>query len=95
MALREPPAVFADDEGDVDELGWRPAEEIIQLQLTEGAGQEIVAADDFRHAHCVIIDDDGQLIGGRAVRFGDHKVAELLLDVAGHFAGEDIIDRAS
>ena len=86
--------VGADNERHVGELRRRPAEKLIEFKLPEGAGQQIVAAQHLSNAHRVIIDDDGQLIRGRAVGLGDDEVAKIGGEVAGLGAGDEVVERA-
>src|SRR5947207_9730175 len=74
----------------MSEFGRRPAEEFIQLKLPEGAGQQIIAAEDFGDAHRLIIDDDSQLIGRRAVGLSNHEIAEFGGDVGRLLAGDQV-----
>ena len=56
-----------------------PAERLIDLGLPRGVGQMIVAANDVRHAHVVVVDDDGEHVGRIAVRAQEHQVVEVLV----------------
>jgi predicted DNA-binding protein with PD1-like motif len=39
----------------------------------------VVAADDVGDAHVVVVDDDGQHVGGYAVRAQDDDIVEILV----------------
>ena len=52
-------AVFAVNERDVRELRRRPIERPIDHDLAGSIGQMVIAADNMRHAHVVIVDHDG------------------------------------
>ena len=52
----------------------------------------IVAANDLRHPHVVIIDDDGEHVGRIAVRAQEHEIVEILVgedDLALHLVVDD------
>ena len=39
----------------------------------------VVAADDVRDAHVVVVDDDGEQVGGRAVRAQKDEIVEIAI----------------
>ena len=45
----------------------RPVERAVDLRLAEGVVQMVVAADHMGDAHVVVVDDDRQIVGRRAV----------------------------
>ena len=47
------------------------------VHLPRRVVQVIVAADHVRDAHVHVVDDDAEVIGGRAVRAGDDEIVEL------------------
>src|SRR3546814_8298714 len=49
------------------------------MELTEGVVEVVVAADDMGHAHVVVVDDDRQHVGRRAVGTQQHEIVELLV----------------
>ena len=55
-----------------------PAEQPRELQLTAGGREEIVAANDVRHALDVVVDRHGELIRPVAVAIADQEIAALL-----------------
>ena len=59
--------------------GHVPAERLIDLRLPCGVGQMIVATNDVRDPHVVIVDDDREHVGRIAVRAQQHEVVELLV----------------
>ena len=92
VALRQLGAVGAVDQRDVriDRLG--PAHRADDRQLAEGVVEMVVAADDVGHAHVVVVDDDREHVGRRAVGAQQHEVVELgVLDR--HRALHPVVDR--
>ena len=92
MALGELGAVRPMNERDMRHRRNVPAEGLIDLGLPRGVGQMIVAANDVRHAHVVIVDDDREHIGRVAVRAQEHEVVEVLVgerDLALHLVVDD------
>ena len=79
VTLRQLGSVGAVDQRHVRELGRVPAERAIDLGLAEGVGEMVVAADDVGDRHVVIVDDDGEVVGRRAVGAQDDEVVELLV----------------
>ena len=77
MPLAELGAVGAVDQRDVRVDRLRPAHGLDDLELAEGVVQVIVAADHMRDMHVVIVDDDGQHIGRRAVGAQQDHIVEL------------------
>lgn len=58
--------------------------------LARRVGKMIVAADDMRHAHVVIIDDHGMHVGRVAVRTQNDEIIQVLVREA-HFALDLIV----
>ena len=56
-----------------------PAERVVDVLLPGGIGEVIVAADDVGDAHVVVVDDDGEHVGRRAVGAQQHEVVEVLV----------------
>ena len=79
VALGELLAVGAVNERDMGKLRHRPAEGLIELVLAKRIGEVIIAADDMRDRHVVVIDDTSQHVGRRAVSAQQHHVVELLV----------------
>ena len=80
------------DQRDMGHHRNRPVERLINVHLPRRIGQMIVAADDMRDAHVVIVDDDGQHIGRRAVRAQQHEIVEIVVrpgDAALHLVLDD------
>ena len=59
--------------------GHRPAERLVDVDLTGRIGQMIVAPDDVRDAHVVVVDHDGQHIHRGSVRSHEDAVVEILV----------------
>ena len=71
-----------------------PAERLIDLGLPRGVGQVIVAANDVRHPHVVIVDDDREHVGRIAVRTQQHEIVEIFVgedDLALHLIVDDCL----
>ena len=49
------------------------------MGLACGIGEMVVAADDMRHAHVVVVHDDGEHIRRSAIRTKQHKIVEVLV----------------
>lgn len=64
VAFGEAPPIGADDEGEVAE-GWEGETEVaIEDDLCGGGRQDVVTTNDVGDAHVVIVNDDGEGIGG-------------------------------
>ena len=57
---------------------YRPAERPVHEQMLRRGGQPLLAADDRIDLHQVIVDDDGELVGGEAVGFQEDLVLDRL-----------------
>ena len=91
VTLRQLGAVRSVDQGDVGEGRARPAQRIVDQALARGVVQMIVAANDVGHSHVVVVHDDGEIIGRRAVRTQQHQIVQVVgrpvhvaLDLIGH-----------
>ena len=82
MPLRQFGAVGAMDQRNMRHDRGAPAERLIDLHLARRIGQMIVAANDMRDAHVVIVDDDGEHIGRRAVGAQKDEIVEILVGPA-------------
>ena len=92
VALGELGAVRPMNERDMRHDRDIPAERLIDLGLSRSVGQVVVAANDVRHPHVVIIDDDREHVGRIAVRTQQHEVIEILVgedDLALHLIVDD------
>ena len=78
MALAELLAVGAQNHGEVGEGGNLVAEGLEHEHLARGVGEVVVAADDVGHAHLAVVDDGGEVVGGRAVGAHEDHVVKLL-----------------
>ena len=56
-----------------------PAHRFINVFLARGVGQMIVAANNLRHAHVMIIDDDGEHVGRRAIGAQQHEIVDVIV----------------
>ena len=59
------------------EFRHRPVERAVDLRLAEGVVQVVVAADHVRDAHVVIVDDDREIVGRRAVGAQQDQIVEF------------------
>ena len=69
-----------------------PAERGVDLALAKGIGQMIVAANDVRDVHVVIVHDDRQRVGRRSVGTQQDHVVELVVG-DGHGSLDRVLDR--
>ncbi len=72
-------AIWPVNERNVRHGRRRPAHEIVDRELTRGVRQMVVAAQDLRDAHVVIVNDHGQHVGWRAVAAKKDEVVQLLV----------------
>ena len=76
--------VGAEDEREVRVRGRRQAERPLERDLPRRRRQEVASADDLRDALRRVVDDDGELVGERAVGAPHdevaHRAGDLLLD---------------
>src|SRR3546814_1949549 len=70
--------------------GLPPVHRTYQRELAEGVVEMVVAANDVRHSHVVVVDDDSEHIGRRAVAPQQDEIVEfgildgdLALDLVG------------
>ena len=92
VAFRQFGPVGAMDERDMRHHRDVPAERLIDLHLSRRIGEMVVAANDMRHAHVVIVDDHGEHISRRAVGAQQNEIVEILVspgDAPLHFIVED------
>ncbi len=92
VALGQLGAVRPVDERDVGHDRQRPAERVVEDLLAGAIGQVVVAADDVGDAHVVVVDDDGEHVGGRAVRAQDDEIVEVAVG-EGDSALDLVLDR--
>ena len=91
MALGELGAVGAVDQRDVGEDRHLPVHRPVDQRLARGVGQVVVAADHVGHAHVVVVDDDREHVGRRAVRAQQDQVVERLV-LPGDAALHHVVD---
>ncbi len=68
-----------------------PTHRQIDQALPRGIVQVVVATDDMRYAHVVVVGDHGQVVGRGAVRPQKHQVVEIL-GVEADFALDGVVD---
>ena len=59
--------------------GRLPIERLVNMRLARGIGEMIIAADDICDAHIMIVHNNSQHIGWRAVRAQQHKIINILI----------------
>ena len=59
--------------------GLAIAERALERDVARRVVQVLLAAQHVRHAHQLVVDDHGEVIGGEAVALADHEVVEVLL----------------
>jgi len=57
--------------------GHAPAKCVVQQDVLGYRRQPLVAPEDVRNSHQVVVDDVGQMIGGIAVRLEQHEIVQL------------------
>src|SRR5713101_4252924 len=67
------------DEWNVRHYRHAPSQRVVDLALTRGVGQVVVAANDVSHAHVVVIDNHSKHVSRRAVGAQEHEVVEVLI----------------
>ena len=99
FAFRESVAVFVQHHGDVGEGGFCLLcgkytcvdTSIVEGSLAEGVGEVIVAAYDVRDLGIVIVDDDREHVGGRAVGAEQDEVVDLRV-LGGNLSLDAVVD---
>ncbi|MNE44538.1 hypothetical protein D3C80_1387700 [compost metagenome] len=76
VALAELGAIRSMDQRDVGEGRTGPAKRVIDQALTSGVVQVIVAANDVRNAHVMVVHHHGQVVGRGAVRADDDQIVQ-------------------
>jgi hypothetical protein len=77
LALGHLRALVVEDEGHVRVHRRGHAQRPLQRHVLWRVGQVLLAAEDVRHAHQRVIDDDREVVGGVAVLLADDKVFQL------------------
>ncbi len=91
MAFRQFGAIIAVDQRDMGIDRFGPAHRLDQRQLPEGVVEMVITADQMGHAHVMIVDDDREHIGGRAIRAQQDEVVDLAIlhrNIALHHVGD-------
>jgi hypothetical protein len=91
VALRKLGAVRSQDHGYVRVDRRLDAQRAQHVDLARRVVDVIVAADDVRDAHVVVVDHDAEIVGRRAIRARDDQVIELAA-VEHDRAVHDIVD---
>ena len=91
VALRQLGPVRSVDQRDVAIGRTRPAHRVEDRQLAKGIVEVVVTPDHVGHTHVVIVDDDGQHVGRRAVGAQQHEIVQLRIRDRDH-ALDKILD---
>ena len=67
VALGQPRALGVLDQRHVGVFGQGEAEELVQMRLARSRRQQVVAADNLRHARCGVVEHRGEVIAENAV----------------------------
>ena len=59
--------------------------------MLEGVHQVFLGPQDMRDAHVMVVDDDGEVIGGKAVGLADDDVV-MLVRLDGHIAQNQVLN---
>ncbi len=91
MALRELPAVLAEDHRQVAEHRRRQAQRLVDEDLARGVRQVVVAADHMGDLHVRVVAYHGEVVGERPIGAADHHVVH---DVGGegHRAVDHVVE---
>ena len=79
MSFREFGAVSPMNKGNMGKGGRLPIERLVNMRLARGIGEMIIAADNICNAHIMIVHNNSQHIGWRAVRAQQHKIINILI----------------
>ncbi len=69
----------------------RPVHGLVHQRLAAGVGEVLLAADHVGDPHVMVVDGDGEIVGGRAVAPQDHQVLEVLVG-EGHRTAHGVLD---
>ena len=78
MPLRQRRVIGPQHERQVGEARRRPPERLVNQHLPRRVRDVVLTADHLRDPHQRIVDDDGKVVGGRAIRAHEHRVADDL-----------------
>ena len=103
VALGQFLAVWTMDHGQMSPDRRFPSHGLIDVRLPGGVVQVVVAPDDVGHPHVVVIDHDGEVVGGRPVGpqqdqvvqvhvLEDHLALDLVVDPRGSLLGRTQAD---
>ena len=79
VALGELLAVGPENHRQMRELGHTGLERVIDVDLARRIVDVVVAADHFGDVHVDIVDDDGEIVGRKAVRAHHDEIVEFLV----------------
>ena len=82
VALGQARAVITEDHRQVRKLRHIPAHRLVQVDLTRGVVDVVIAADHLGDAHVVIVHHHGQVVGRRAVGAADDQIVQLVVGYA-------------
>ena len=80
-----------EDERQVREAWRRPTEGLVDQELFEGVREVILAADDVRHLHQVIVDHDREVVDRNPARADQDDILDVLR-MNRHRAPDQVID---
>ena len=86
VAFAESLPLLIAKEGEMDETGWREAEQAVEVELLRDRGEEVASAHHFGNAHECVIHDDRELVCPSAIGPAKDEVAALLFKVNGERA---------
>ena len=79
VPLRQLGAIGPVDQRNMREDRYVPSHAAIDHRLSESIVQMVVAADDMRHLHVMVVDDDGKHVGRGAVGTENDHIVEILV----------------
>ena len=92
MTLRERRMIGPHHERQVRERRGLIPVRLVEKNLARRVRNVIFTADHVRHLHQRIVDDDGEVVGGNAVRADQHRVADHI-GVKRNLAADDVVER--
>ena len=91
VPLRQLGAVWPVDQRDVRHGRNLPAERLIDKRLPRRIVHVVVPPNDVRDAHVVVVNHDGEVVGGRAIGTQQHKIVEVYVAEA-NLSLHEIVD---
>jgi len=77
VALGETTAGFIGHQRAMIKSGWLEGKGAVEQELAGGGFEEVRAAHDLGDAHGVVVNSDGELVGGKVVALPDDEIAEI------------------